>query len=203
MPRILRSFLLVFTVLFLSHQARAQSDQIVYDDTLNPLWQNWSWCTTDLNSVDFAHGGSRSVKVTYTAAWQGFYLHHGAFDSSNFSTLTFWVNGGSTSGRNITVAGLLSDVAQTGVPLNSYIAGGSVAANTWRKVTIPLSALQINNHTNVTGFWLQDGSGGAQPAFYVDDIVLVAVPPPSQVTVNVDANVVKRTVDARTFGVAT
>jgi hypothetical protein len=54
----------------------------------------------------------------------------------------------------------------------------------------------------VTGFWLQDAGGGAQPAFYVDDISLVATPPPSQVLISADATVVKRVVDSRTFGVA-
>src|SRR5262245_30419114 len=135
MRRVLISTFVVCLVLALTREGRAQTDQIVYDDTLNVTWQNWSWCTTDFNSTDFVHAGTKSVKVTYTAGWQGFYLHHGAFDSSTYSTLTFWIHGGAVSGRNITVAGLLSDVAQTAVPLNTYVAGGSVAAGAWRKVT--------------------------------------------------------------------
>jgi hypothetical protein len=203
MRRALFSFLLApFFLAFLCQSAAAQSDQIVYGDALANGWQDWSWSARDLNSTDFVHGGAKSVKVTYTAGWQGFYLHHTAFDTSEFVELTFWIHGGATNGRNITVAALLNDSAQASVPLNSYIAGGSVAAGTWRKVTIPLAALSADNRPNMTGFWLQDASGGSQPAFYLDDITLVARPAPSQVTINVNANNVRRTIDPRMFGVS-
>lgn len=195
-------FVLVSLICALSNDARAQADQIIYGDALGSGWQDWSWSARDFNSADYVHGGSKSVKVTYTGAWQGFYLRHSNFDNSGYTDLVFWINGGTTSNRNITVAAQINDTSQAGVPLNTYIAGGSVAANTWRKVTIPLSALQVANNANFNGFWLQDASGGAQPAFYVDDISLTAVPPPSQVLINVDANNVRRVIDSRLFGVA-
>ena len=180
----------------------AQTDQIIYSDALSNGWQDWSWSARDLNSTDFVHGGAKSIKVTYTAAWQGFYLHHTAFDTSEFVELTFWVHGGAVNGRNITVAALLADAPQPSVALNTYIASGSVAAGVWRKVTIPLAALQVANRSNMTGFWLQDASGSSQPAFYLDDISLVARPAPSQVLINVYSNNVRRTVDPRMFGVS-
>jgi hypothetical protein len=183
-------------------EARAQSDQTIYSDSLGAGWQDWSWCARDFNSTDFIHSGTKSAKVTYTGAWQGFYLRHASQDSSGYSDLVFWIHGGATNGRSITVAAQLNDVSQPGVNLNTFIQGGSVAAGAWRKVTIPLSALNAANKTNFNGFWLQDASGGAQAAFYVDDITLTAVPPPSQIQVAIDANVIKRTIDPRLFGVA-
>ena len=73
----------VLTVLAgLSNGAYAQSDQVIYGDSLGAGWQDWSWCARDLRSTDFVHGGSRSIKVTYTAAYQGFYLRHTAFDGA-------------------------------------------------------------------------------------------------------------------------
>jgi hypothetical protein len=190
-------------IAFTARPAGAQSNQTVYDDALQNGWENWSWSATDLNSTDYLHSGSHSVKVTYTAAYQGFYLHHAAFSTSPYSSLTFWINGGATNGRNINVQALLNDTAQAGVPLNSYISGGSVAANAWRQVTIPLSALGAASAANMTGFWLQDGSGGAQPAFYVDDISLTAAAPPPVVHLSADAANSVRTVDSRVFGVNT
>ncbi|MGA9773181.1 MAG: BACON domain-containing carbohydrate-binding protein [Blastocatellia bacterium] len=186
----------------LSQDARAQADQIIYSDSLGAGWQDWSWSARDFNSTDYVHGGSKSIKVTYTGAWQGFYLRHSNFDNSGYTDLVFWVNGGATSNRNVTVAAHINDVSQSSVPLNTYIAGGAVGANIWRKVTIPLSALHVANNANFNGFWLQDASGAAQPAFYVDDISLTAVAPPSQVLINVDANNVRRVIDSRLFGVA-
>jgi alpha-N-arabinofuranosidase len=200
--RFILCFVLLFLLCLLSQDARAQADQIIYGDSLGAGWQDWSWSARDFNSADYIHGGSKSVKVTYTGAWQGFYLRHSNFDNSGYTDLVFWINGGTTNNRNVTVAAQLNDASQASVPLNQYIAGGSVAANTWRKVTIPLSALHVANNANFNGFWLQDASGGAQPSFYVDDISLAAVPPPSQVLINVDANNVRRVIDPRLFGVA-
>jgi len=193
---------LAWLLIVAAQEARAQSDQTIYADALGAGWQDWSWCVRDFNSIDFIHNGTKSAKVTYTGAWQGFYLRHANQDSSGYTDLVFWIHGGATSGRNITVAAQLNDVAQAGVGLNQFILGGSVAAGTWRKVTIPLSALNAANKPNFNGFWLQDASGGAQAPFYVDDITLIAAPPPSQIQVTVDANVVKRIIDPRLFGVA-
>jgi hypothetical protein len=56
----------VLTVLLgLASTAYAQSDQIIYADSLGAGWQDWSWCARDLSSTEFVHNGSRSVKVTY------------------------------------------------------------------------------------------------------------------------------------------
>ncbi len=189
-------------LLGLSNTAFAQTDQIIYGDSLGAGWQDWSWCVRDLSSTDFVHNGSRSVKVTYTAAFQGFYLRHTAFDSAHYTALSFWINGGGSPGRSINVAAQINDASQSSVSVNTYIEGGEVAASEWRKVAIPLSALGVSNTDRLNGFWLQDSSGSAQPSFYVDDISLAAAPPPSLININVDANIVKRTVDGRVFGVA-
>src|SRR5215510_70373 len=92
-------FFLCFLCFFLCRDALAQSDQVVYDDALSNGWQNWSWCATDLNATTYVHGGLKSARVTYTGAWQGFYLHHTAFDSSSYTDITFWINGGTVNGR--------------------------------------------------------------------------------------------------------
>jgi chitinase len=143
---------LLLFVPFIVKDARAQSDQVIYNDSLGTGWADWSWCSRDFNSTDFAHGGSRSVKVTYTAGRQGLYLRRSNFDSSAYTDLTFWIHGGASNNRNITVAAQINDSSQAAVPLNSYIAGGSVAAGIWRKVTIPLSALHVANNPNMNGF---------------------------------------------------
>jgi alpha-L-arabinofuranosidase len=182
--------------------ADAQSDQVVYGDSLGSGWQDWSWCSRDLNSTDFVHSGTQSAKVTYTAGFQGFYMHHTAFDGNSYTTLTFWINGGASTGRSINVAAQLNEVSQSSVPLNNYVEGGSIAAGSWRRVSIPLSDLGVSHATNLNGFWLQDSSGGPQPSFYIDDITFLSAPPPAVVNLNIDSNNVKRTVDGRLFGVA-
>jgi hypothetical protein len=185
-----------------SENARAQSDQTVYSDSLGAGWADWSWSGRDLNSTDFVHSGSRSIKVTYSTSGHGFRLRHTAFDSALYTALTFWIHGGATNGRQISVAAQLDDEPLTGVPLNSFIDGGSVVAGAWRKVTVPLGALGADNKGDLTGFWLQDSSGGSQPPFYLDDIAFVGAPAPAQVNLNIDANNIIRSVDERMFGVS-
>ncbi len=179
--------------------ARAQNNNLlVYDDALQG-WDNYSWCATDLNSTAYTHSGSHSVKVTYTGAWQGFYLHNAGFTGSLYTALNFWINGGAANGRNISVSAFDNSNAQSGVPLNNYLPGG-VQANTWKLVSIPLADLHVANSTSVTGFWLQDNSGGSQPAYYVDDITFLGANTPVNVNVSVNAASVVRTVDSRMFG---
>jgi exo-beta-1,3-glucanase (GH17 family) len=178
-------------------------DQIIYaDDALVNGWQNWSWDTSvDFSSTDFAHTGSRSVKLGYAAAWAGFRLNHNPFCSKAYASLIFWINGGIQEGRNIRVQGLINNAQQPIVPLDQYIEGGSVAAGTWRKVTIPLADLGIANTCGVTGFWLQENGGGSQTPFYVDDISLLGLPPPAIVNLSINTGQIVRTVDDRMFGI--
>ena len=177
--------------------SNAQTNQTVYDDALQSYWQNWSWAGTDAGSTAFAHTGSKSLKVSYTGAWQALYLHHDSFDTTGYSALTFWVNGGADNNRTINLQGIIGGASQASIPLSSYV---SIAAGTWKKVTIPLNDLHIANNPNVTGFWLQDGSGHSQPDFYIDDMALVANPPPSLVRLTANAAQTVRTVDSRIFG---
>jgi alpha-L-arabinofuranosidase len=200
MHRIIRCSLALSFMLLIAGNARAQSDITIYADDLGLGWADWSWCSRNLASTDTVHGGTHSAKLTYTGGFQGFYMRHAGFDTSDYTNLVFWINGGSAGNRAMTVAAHLNDQAQPSVPLAAYVDGGFVAANTWRKVTIPLAALGVQNRANFNGFWIQDASGSAQPPFYVDDIVLQSAPPPAEVLINVDAGIVKRTVDARLFG---
>ncbi len=174
--------------------ANAQSDLTLYDDTLENGWQNWSWATVDLANTTTVHSGTDSIAVT-PGAWAALYLHHTAIDTHGYQNLTFWINGGSAGGQIIHLSGLLSDTAQSPMTI------GPLAANTWQQIVVPLSALGVGDQTSLTGFWWQDGTGSGLPTFYVDDIVLTAVPPPSVINVSVNLRSTVRRVDPRMFGI--
>jgi alpha-N-arabinofuranosidase len=193
--------IMIAGLLFATGRASAQADQTIYGENLVNGWADWSWSARDLASSDFAHSGTKSVKVTYAAGYQGFYLHHDAFSTTPYTTLSFWITGGGVGGRKINVQALINDSAQAAVALDSYIAGGGIAANEWREVRIPIAALQAAQKTSMTGFWLQDSSGGSQPPFYLDDIKLIATPAPAITQISIDASNVRRTVDERLFGI--
>ena len=171
----------------------AQSDQLVYSDTLQNGWQNWSWATVNLSNGAPVQAGTASIAVN-AGAWQALYLHHNAFDSSIYTGLTFWIHGGSTGGQLLQVQAELNGTSQTVVALPP------LAANTWQQVTISLASLGVQSKPNLDGFWIQNRSGTTQPTFYVDSISFKAQPAPAVVNVTVNAGQTVRIVDARQFG---
>ncbi len=182
--------------LALPNLARAQTDQAVYTDALVNGWQNWSWATVNLGNTTPVQSGTDSISVS-AGPYQALYLHQTAFDSTPYTALVFWIDGGASGGQLLQVQATLNGAAQTVVTLPA------LAANTWQQVTIPLSSLGVQNQPDLDGFWIQDRSGTTQPAFFVDSITFTAQPPPSVVNVTVNAAQPVRIVDARHFAVNT
>src|ERR1700685_1131170 len=78
--------------------ARAQTDQSVYTDTLVNGWQNWSWATVNLSNTAPVQSGTDSISVS-AGPYQALYLHQTAFDSTPYTALVFWINGGLAGGQ--------------------------------------------------------------------------------------------------------
>lgn len=199
MPRALRTRLLLKTFLLATLslaalRCAAQTDQDIYTDALVNGWADWSWASDNLNNASPVHAGTKSASVAMTAAWQGFYLHHAAFDTSLYANLTFWIHGGTNGGQQLLVQATLNGTEQTTVNLSP------LATNTWQQITLSLASLGVSNKANLDGFWIKDRSGGAQPVFYVDDLKLTAASAPAVVHVSLNATQAVRTVDARLFG---
>jgi hypothetical protein len=171
-------------------------DQDIYTDALQNSWQNWSWATVNLAATSPVHSGTKSASVT-AGAWAAIYLHNDPFDSSNFTNITFWIHGGSPGGQKIQLQALLSGNAQIAIALHP--------TDGWQQVTVSLSALGVANKPDLDGFWIQDSSGTAQPAFYIDDMKLIAgppPPPPGPVNLFVDAAADRHPIDPRVYGMA-
>ena len=178
--------------------ALPQDNLPIYTDNLVNGFQNWSWATVNLENTNPVHSGSSSISVTDNGNSHALAFVRANFNTTPYSSLSFWINGGASGGQNLEVWGLLDGVNQAAYPL------AALPANTWQQITIPLSALQVANQPNCTGFWIQGNDGGAaQPTFYVDDVQLVAAPAPALVHLGVDAGQVLQPVDARQFGVNT
>jgi len=170
--------------------------------TLENNWADWSWCTDNLASSTFPYRGKPSVQVTYTGAWQGFELESPLpFPAEYFTSLMLTINGGSTAGRVILFSFTVNGNQTKQINLNQFIAGGSVAANEWRTVTVPFSAFGIQPTDQISNFALQEASGAAQPAFYIGYVGWIPNPVRETVKVNVNALSSSRTVDQKLFGV--
>ena len=146
--------------------ARAANDAAVYDDALRNAWENWSWAATDFASTAVVHAGTTSIAVN-ADAWTATWFRHAAFDTTDYGSVSFWINGGPVGGQRLHVAATLADIGQSvgfDIP--------PLAPGAWQQITVPLSALGAVAATSFTGFWIQEWTGAAQPTFYVDDVAI-------------------------------
>lgn len=167
----------------------------LYEDAFVNGWQDWSWASINSANTNPVNTGTSSIAVK-AAPSTALRFHHAAMDSSSYTSLTFWINGGNYGGQLLTLNGLLSGTAQMGVPLPPLL------ANTWQKLTIPLTALGVAGKPDLSDFWFQETGGVDQTAnpFYVDDVRLDLAPPPSVVNVTVNGRQKLQVVDERMFG---
>ena len=139
---------------------------VIYGDLLATDWSDWSYnATVNLNNTSLAHGGSKSIALTITSANGGLSLRSATPVSTvGYSAVTFWVYAPNTSRQ----LGFYTQGTDSGddSPLIPFTA----PANIWTQFTMPLSAL--GPPAVIKRLAIQDGTGAAQPALYVDDIVL-------------------------------
>jgi hypothetical protein len=150
---------------------RAATDLTISADGLSAGWEDWSWSTTaSFSTTTAVHGGATAVAITYTAGWAGLYLHADpAVDARTYTSLQFWIHGGSTGGQRLRI------VANANT---SQTVAVTAQAAAWTLVTVPLSSL--GSPSSLVDLYWQDTTGAAQPTFYLDDIVLVASTDPPQ-----------------------
>ncbi|MGC2062535.1 MAG: glycoside hydrolase family 44 protein [Thermodesulfovibrionales bacterium] len=162
----------------------AFADQVIYSDSLAAGWDNWSWSAAiNLANATPAHGEPGSIAVTVSSTWGALYLHSATgINVSGYDALSFWIHGGVSGGQQLEVKANGGDGYRV-----------TAQANTWTQVNIPLSAL--GSPAVLSALYWQDATGGTQPVFYLDDIILVARtgPPPPPVSgpalsINVGAN---------------
>ncbi len=187
---------LFMLVTFLPVQGlRAQSPLYIYTDNLVNGFQDWSWATRNLENTSPAHSGSDSISVS-ASTYQGISFHQSDFDTSLYTNLTFWANGGSSGGQGLAVYLSLDANDMPAIPLSTVL-----PTNTWRQYSVSLASLGAANATNLARItiWMTNGSG----TYYLDDIQLDPVSPPPLTHLGVDANDTLRSADARWFGLNT
>jgi alpha-N-arabinofuranosidase len=186
-----------------AQSVRGQGDLSIYTDQLVNGFQNWGWATLNYANTTPVHTGSDSISVAITGPNQAIQIYHPDMDDSLYASISFWLNGGASGGQQLQVYGLLHADGSPNSGTGPRYPLGPLPANSFQQFTVPLSALGVANHSNFTGFVIQDRLGAAQPTFYVDDIQLNAVPVPSVTHLTVNAGQRLRAVDARWFGLNT
>jgi len=153
---------------------------VIYDETLrNGFVGDYSYGGgSDFSSTAQAHGGTHSVAFTgndFNAV--SFTNPEQSFAVSQYPVLRFWIHGGTTGGQTLELFAC-PDETGTGcadAPLNGFIAGGTIAANQWREVTVPLTLPPLSLSGSIGRIDLQNqATPGVQPTLYIDDMGLVA-----------------------------
>ncbi len=146
----------------------------LYGDRLAPGWEMAEWgATVDPASTAYVHSGESAVSCTINGKYGAFapYMPKGSLDVAPYSNLRFYINGEATGGQKLALMARYAG-GQTWsrlVAIDKYIVGGSVAANQWRLVDVPLSAMGLSS-TVINRLALQDIAGTPQPSLSVDDI---------------------------------
>src|SRR4029077_4714620 len=113
--------------------------------------------TVNMANTSPLYLGSDTISVTDGANYQALYLEHAPFNTTPYSSLDFWINGGSSGGQKLQVTGLINGNGQ-----NTYSLG-TLQTNVWQHFTIPFSSLGVAGNTNCTGVFIQSAIASAQP----------------------------------------
>ena len=153
----------------------------VYTDGIASPWINTSWnATVNFSNAQTVYQGTNSIQVNQTA-WGGLSLHYGDWGTNNtvsnstYNELQFAVF--STSALNLNV--MFENDASSSFPSYNY---GTVPANIWTVITIPLSQLNPNNNS-IQRLDIMEMSGN-NVTYYVDNISFIYSTIAKQLTFN-------------------
>jgi len=199
-----------FTIYSRSTSSAAHAPLVIYSDGLDPSWADWSWNTT-INWQDTTdpHSGKYDVAFTFYNPWDGLSVHSDdPIDTTPYDLVQFWINGGEKGGQQLWLyVEYPGGGSSPPVDLAPYIAGHSIAANTWSEVEVPLSVLGAQN-TQIDRLDFFNDTGDTQPTMYLDDLSLFddgkPPPPPKDIstTVTVNATAGRHPISPYIYGVA-
>lgn len=146
--------------------AQAAAPLTIYENGLGSGWQSWSFnAAVMLDSTEQARSGN-SLKVTLNG-YGGLFIHNGGVATADYTTLRFFIHGGSAGGQALTLCANTGDC--NGRP--SYQVAAT--ANAWKQFDVPLSAL--GSPATISELLWKNDVGTMLPGLYFDDIALVSI----------------------------
>jgi beta-glucanase (GH16 family) len=142
----------------------------VYTDSLTG-WKDASLsASVNYLSTAFKQSGSYSVNFKATAplgAWS-VAPTNGAFNTTNYTHVRLWVNGGYCIGHKLGISLAKNGVWGPRVDLIKYLPAQRTIANTWQMADVPLSALGASNSV-INRLMVMDTSGTTQGSVWLDN----------------------------------
>src|SRR5580658_6264237 len=78
----------------------AQAPLPIYTDNLVNDFQNWSWAKVNFANTSPVYSGSNSISVS-TSNYSALWLYAPNFNTTLYTNLSFWINGGSAGGQKV------------------------------------------------------------------------------------------------------
>lgn len=150
---------------FAALPVEAHEPVAIYSDGLSRGWQNWSFAVAvSFDEALHVHNGKAAIAVT-AQPWGCLALNAGdGIDTSELTTLAFWINGGAQGGQTLSV--ILN--GEKGVPRAVNL---PPLGKGWNHVEIKLAdAGQASGP--LKAIWLRNSSSTAADTYYLDDIEL-------------------------------
>ena len=157
-------------------------------------WSDASWggARAEYSNSDFPRDGKPTIKVSLGDGWGAFSVadwnKSNLPDTSKYSHLHFWVNGGQSGGQVIGVMIYTNGGQGERLHIDKYIQGGKIPANKWQEVLIPLDDLKASGLT-AERVVFQEVTGKTQPPIYFDGIELYSDNRPTPTPVTLQAQV--------------
>jgi hypothetical protein len=140
---------------------------VVYGDALASGWEDWSYnVTVNLDNASPVHSGAKSIAVTATQGFGGLSLRAPSeISAAGYSAIQFWVYAPSGDHALSVYTQSADDNGDSKLVLLTATSSG------WTRIAVSLAAL--GSPAVIKRISIQDESGSAQPAFYVDDLLIV------------------------------
>lgn len=145
--------------------------EVVYDNAYENGWntiRSWSTTLTPSNTTP-VKDGTNSLKVVH-GAWASLQFSKGTwgsfplFSPANYSSVSFWINGGASGANGL----ILSCLTSSGSNIKT-VTIPNVPANTWVQQTVPVSSLAGTTSFIAVGIL---NNSGSTITFYLDDVQL-------------------------------
>jgi lysophospholipase L1-like esterase len=156
-----------------SNTIPSTQDLWVYQEALASPWINASWAATiTFGSAEQAYAGSNSIKVVQSSGG-ALSLHNGYWNAAVpinpmlYSGVEFAIHGGASG---LTISVLCQSDSGTSFP---WVSCGTVAANTWQVISVPMSQLSPSNRT-FDRFDILERSSTSK-TYYVDNLRFIGV----------------------------
>ncbi|HEV8192624.1 MAG TPA: hypothetical protein VGP82_14250, partial [Ktedonobacterales bacterium] len=151
------------------------NDVVVFNGALASDWDDWSWADRKIPDKTVKYSGHPVVSMTL-GSWSGLQFHHNIFDTTGLGYFQCWVRGVGRGGQDVKVF-VVDDLDNWlgDAYLGDFTQGGSIGADTWRLVRVPLQALHAVS-VNAQTLIIQSFAGQSQGEIYLADLRFVYHP---------------------------